>query len=69
MTNLYQVLRQKEMDIDRLRKEIEALQLVIPMLAEDEQPVSAPVSPSRSVERHGVPQPGRSGNGGAQRWP
>jgi hypothetical protein len=68
MTNPYQVLRQKEMDIDRLRKEIEALQLVIPMLAEDTQPVSAPVSPSRSVVQHGVPQSGRNGNGGAQ-WP
>ena len=65
MTNLYQVLRQKEMDIDRLRKEIEALQLVIPLLIEDTQPVSAP---SRSVVQHGVPQSGRNGNGGAQ-WP
>ena len=69
MTNLYQVLRQKEMDIDRLRKEIEALHFVIPLLAEDEQPVSAPVSPSRSVEWHGVPQSGRNGKGGAQGWP
>jgi hypothetical protein len=68
MTNLYQVLRQKEMDIDRLRKEIEALQLVIPMLAEDTQPGSAPVSPSRSVVQHGAPQSGRNGNGSAQ-WP
>ena len=64
MTNLYQVLRQKEMDIDRLRKEIEALQLVIPLLVEDTQPVS----PSRSVVQHGAPQSGRNGNGGAQ-WP
>ena len=69
MTNLYQVLRQKEMDIDRLRKEIEALQLVIPLLVEDTQPVSAPVSPSRSVVQHGVPQSGRNGNGDAQGWP
>jgi len=69
MTDLYQVLRQKEMDLDRLRKEIEALQLVIPLLAEDEQPVSVPVSQSRSVERHEVPQPGRKGKGGAQGWP
>jgi hypothetical protein len=69
MTDLYQVLRQKEMAIEHVRKEIEALQLVIPMLAEDTQPVSAPVSPSRSVERHGVPQPGRKLNGDAQGWP
>ena len=69
MTDLYRVLRQKEMAIERVRKEIEALQFVIPMLAEDEQPVSAPVSPSRSVERHRVPQSGRNGNGSAQGWP
>ena len=69
MTDLYQVLRQKEMAIERVRQEIEALQFVIPMLAEDEQPVSAPVSPSRFVEWHGLPQSGRNGNGGAQSWP
>ena len=69
MTNLYQVLRQKEMAIERVRKEIEALQFVIPMLVEDTQPVSAPVFRSRSVERHGVPQSGRNGNGDAQGWP
>ena len=69
MTDLYQVLRQKEMAIERLRKEIEALQLVIPLLVEDTQPVSAPVSPSRSVVRHEVPQSRRNGNGDAQGWP
>ena len=69
MTDFYQVLRQKEMAIERIRKEIEALQLVIPMLAEDTQPVSAPASPPRSVDRRGVPQSGRNGNGDAQRWP
>src|ERR1700741_5438914 len=35
LNDLYQVLRQKEMDIERVRKEIEALQFVIPMLADD----------------------------------
>jgi hypothetical protein len=69
VTDLYQVLRQKEMAIERVRKEIEALQFVIPMLVEDTQPVSAPVFRSRSVERHGVPQSGRNGNGDAQGWP
>jgi len=61
MTDLYQLLHQKEMAIERVRKEIEALQLVIAMLAEDTQPVSAPVSQSRSVVRHGVTS-GRTGN-------
>ena len=62
-------LLQKEMDIERVRGEIEALKLVIPMLVEDTLPVSAPVSPSRTVVQHGVPQSGRNGNGDAQGWP
>ncbi len=35
MKDLSQVLSQKEMDIERVRKEIKALRFVIPLLAED----------------------------------
>lgn len=35
MRDLYQVLRQKELDLERTRKEIEALRSVIPMLSEE----------------------------------
>jgi hypothetical protein len=35
MRDLYQVLRQKELDLERTRKEIEALRSVIPLLAEE----------------------------------
>jgi len=35
MKNIYEVLRQKEQEIRRLEKEIEALRVVMPMLAED----------------------------------
>jgi hypothetical protein len=35
MKDPYQVLSQKEMDIERVRREIEALHFVIPLLAED----------------------------------
>ena len=35
MKDLYQVLRQKELDIERIRKEIEALRFVTPLLSED----------------------------------
>ncbi|HKI27336.1 MAG TPA: hypothetical protein VKA07_13510 [Candidatus Sulfotelmatobacter sp.] len=31
-----QILRQKEMDIERVRQQIEALHLVLPLLAEEE---------------------------------
>ena len=35
MKDLFQVLSQKERDIERVRREIEALHFVIPLLAED----------------------------------
>ena len=35
MRDLYQVLRQKELDLERTRQEIEALRSVIPLLAEE----------------------------------
>lgn len=37
MRDLYQILRQKELDIERLRMEIEALRSVIPLLSEDDR--------------------------------
>ena len=50
MQDLYQLLRQKEMDLERVRNEIEALKFVIPLLREDgdgaerTSPASAPQS-------------------------
>lgn len=35
MRDLYQVLRQKELDIERTRQEIEALRNVIPLLSDE----------------------------------
>jgi hypothetical protein len=35
MKDLHQVLEQKKMEIERVRREIEALHFVIPLLAED----------------------------------
>lgn len=35
MKDLYQVLRQKELDMERIRKEIEALRFVTPLLSEE----------------------------------
>ena len=34
MKDIYQVLRQKQLDMARVRKEIEALHVVIPLLAD-----------------------------------
>jgi len=35
MKDVYEVLKQKEMEVVRVRKEIETLHFVIPLLAED----------------------------------
>ena len=35
MKNVYEVLRQKELEVSRLEKEVEALRLVAPLLSED----------------------------------
>ena len=37
MKNVYEVLRQKEMELTRLEKEVEALRLVAPLLSEDKE--------------------------------
>lgn len=52
MKDLYQVLREKELDLERIRKEIEALRYVTSMLAEesetDKNAKPSLVSPSQS---------------------
>jgi len=40
MKNVYEVLRQKEMELTRLEKEVEALRLVAPLLSEEKEIVS-----------------------------
>jgi len=50
MKNIYDVMRQKELDIERLKKEIEALRMVAPML-EDKEPareIVAAASPAKT---------------------
>jgi len=40
MKNVYEVLRQKEMELTRLEKEVEALRLVAPLLSEEKEGVA-----------------------------
>jgi hypothetical protein len=53
MKDLYQVLEQKKTDIERVRREIEALHFVIPLLAENadwvENGLALPGSHSRET--------------------
>jgi len=39
MKNVYEVLRQKEMELTRLEKEVEALRLVAPLLSEEKESI------------------------------
>lgn len=57
MKNIYEVLRQKETDLERVREEIEALRCVIPLLTE------AGIQPAVS---HEMPV---SGGQQRNRWP
>ena len=50
MKNIYELMRQKELELERLRKEIEALRVVAPML-EDKEPareIAAAASPAKT---------------------
>jgi hypothetical protein len=47
MKNIYEVLRQKETEIERLKKEVQALRIVAPLLEEElvtEMPTAPPLA-------------------------
>ncbi|MGA6980071.1 MAG: hypothetical protein WBZ11_00815 [Candidatus Sulfotelmatobacter sp.] len=57
MKNVYEVLRQKEMELTRLEKEVEALRLVAPLLSEEKESNSDMVKPSLATAVNGPQQP------------
>ncbi len=61
MRDPYRVLREKEKDVERVRKEIHALRTVIPLLSDD-QPSSDDLMPAllSSVSRESVNSPDKS---------
>lgn len=85
MKNVYEVLRQKEMELTRLEKEVEALRLVAPLLSEEKEniaevtktalptAVNGPQAPIRIPTPPVVPaaQPVRAAgwDDAAKRWP
>jgi len=56
MKNVYEVLRQKEMELTRLEKEVEALRLVAPLLSEEKESISEMSKPALATAVNG-PQP------------
>jgi hypothetical protein len=66
MRNVYEVLRQKELELARLEKEVEALRVAAPLLSEDKEmaaeatnnkPTLATSSNSVSQQPIRIPQP------------
>jgi regulator of replication initiation timing len=65
MKNIYEVLRQKELDLARLEKEVEALRLAAPLLADEKETVAieatnnkpALATSSASQQPIRIPQP------------
>jgi hypothetical protein len=57
MKNVYEVLRQKEMELTRLEKEVEALRLVAPLLSEGMEVNSDMVKPALATAVNGPQQP------------
>jgi hypothetical protein len=81
MKNVYEVLRQKEMELTRLEKEVEALRLVAPLLSEEKE-VNAEVAkptlngpqqpirvPSPAVVAAAQPVRAAGWDDTAKRWP
>jgi hypothetical protein len=53
MKNVYEVLRQKEMELTRLEKEVEALRLVAPLLSEEKEMASDMAKPALATAVNG----------------
>jgi hypothetical protein len=83
MKNVYEVLRQKELELSRLEKEVEALRVAAPLLSEDKEsgndnkptlaPSAAPQQPIRIPQAavNAAPQATRAAGweDTAKRWP
>jgi hypothetical protein len=59
MKNVYEVLRQKEMELTRLEKEVEALRLVAPLLSEEKESLSEMGKPALATAVNGPQAPSR----------
>jgi hypothetical protein len=83
MKNVYEVLRQKELELTRLEKEVEALRVAAPLLSDEKEQqaeapkpslAAAPPQPVRIppvVATQGAPSPARVAGweDAAKRWP
>lgn len=62
MKNVYEVLRQKQLEVSRLEKEVEALRVAAPLLSEsDEADADDKPTLAKSSAVNTAPQPDHSG--------
>ena len=82
MKNVYEVLRQKELELSRLEKEVEALRVAAPLLSEDKEAgndnkptlaatASPAAHPNSAATVNSAPQAARAAGweDTAKRWP
>jgi adenylyl- and sulfurtransferase ThiI len=84
MKNVYEVLRQKELELTRLEKEVEALRVAAPLLSEEKESVTETAKPTLTsttsqqpiripspVVAAATPAPARTAgwDEAAKRWP
>jgi hypothetical protein len=84
MKNVYEVLRQKELELIRLEKEVEALRVAAPLLSEEQEKLTEAPKPTLAttqaqqpvrvppvVAAQGAPAPARVAGweDAAKRWP
>jgi hypothetical protein len=69
MKDVYEVLRQKELEKSRLENEVEALRIVAPILSDDGEAEGGNQPTLRAV--NAIPQPDHSGwqDRGKKSWP
>ena len=56
MKNVYEVLRQKELELTRLEKEVEALRIAAPLLSEEKESMSETSALGKSTGATPIPQ-------------
>jgi hypothetical protein len=56
MRNVYEVLRQKELELARLEKEVEALRVAAPLLSEDKEAISEATNNKPTLTAASTPQ-------------
>jgi hypothetical protein len=57
MKNVYEVLRQKELELARLEKEVEALRVAAPLLSDDKEAVGSDATTAKPQLATSAPAP------------